>query len=58
MQTVTVKPLTFEERIAPIKHREEKRKGGDDPLFAWKDLPDGTAYLKMPTWALYNSVAS
>ncbi len=50
-----VEALTYEERIAPIKEREEARKGGDEVLFEWKYLPDGSAYLRMPTWALYDS---
>jgi hypothetical protein len=52
---VSVVPLTYEERISPIKQREDQRKGGDQALFEWKDMPDGIAYLKMPTWALYDS---
>jgi len=52
---VSVVPLTYEERISPIKQREDQRKGGDQALFEWKDMPDGSAYLKMPTWALYDS---
>ncbi|RXH55349.1 S41 family peptidase [Granulicella sibirica] len=54
-ERVSVKTLTFEERIAPIKEREAQRKGGDQALFEWRYLPDGSAYLRMPTWALYNS---
>ena len=50
-----VEALTYEQRIAPIKEREEARKGGDEVLFEWKYLPDGSAYLRMPTWALYDS---
>jgi hypothetical protein len=52
---ISVTPLTFEERIAPIRQREEQRKGGDEALFEWKYMEDGSAYLKMPTWALYDS---
>lgn len=54
-EQVTVEALTFEQRIAPIKQREAQRKGGNEALFVWRYLPDGTAYLQMPTWALYNS---
>lgn len=54
-QTVEVEALTFEQRIAPVKESEAGRKGGDDVIFEWKYLGDGTAYLRMPTWALYNS---
>lgn len=52
---VKVESLTFEQRIAPIKTREEQRKGGDTPLFNWRYLADGSASLRMQTWALYNS---
>jgi hypothetical protein len=52
---IAVKPLTFEQRIAPIKQREEQRKGGDEALLEREVLPGGSVYLKMPTWALYNS---
>ena len=55
LKQVSVTPLTFEERIAPIKQREEQRKGGDSAIFDWKYLRNGSAYLKMPTWALYDS---
>ncbi len=54
-EQIAAKPLTFEQRIAPIKQREAQRRGGGDALFDWKYLPDGSAYLQMPTWALYNS---
>ena len=46
--------ITFEQRIAPIKEREAARKGGSDVLFQSKSLDDGSLYIKMPTWALYN----
>ncbi len=52
---IRAEALTYEERIAPIKEREEARKGGDEVLFEWKYLLDGSAYLRMPTWALYDS---
>lgn len=55
IKKLTVTPLTFEQRIAPIQRREEQRQGGDGALFESKYLPDGIAYLRMPTWALYNS---
>jgi hypothetical protein len=50
-----VPALTHEQRISPIKEREASRKGGNEVLFEWKYLNDGTAYLGMPTWALYDS---
>ena len=49
------RPLTFEQRFALIQDREHQRKGGDGSLFEWSELPDGSADLRMPTWALYNS---
>jgi hypothetical protein len=52
--TLNTQALTFEQRIAPIKAREAGRMGSDI-LFEWKFLEDGIAYLRMPTWALYNS---
>lgn len=55
VQQVRVTALTFEQRIAPIKEREQQRNGGDAVLFDWRYLDNGTAYLKMPTWALFNS---
>lgn len=54
-QSLDVEALTFEQRIAPIKEREAGRKGGAGVVFDWKYLDDGTAYLRMPTWALYKS---
>jgi hypothetical protein len=54
-QTLDVEALTFQQRIAPIKEREAGRKGGNGIVFEWQYLDDGTAYLRMPTWALYDS---
>lgn len=53
-RTITVEALTYQQRLAPIKSREASRQGGSDPLFDWQILPDA-AYLRMPTWSLYNS---
>jgi C-terminal processing protease CtpA/Prc len=54
-RTIVVEALTFEQRIAPVQAREASRKGGNDVLFEWKYLTNGSAYLRMPTWALYDS---
>jgi Peptidase family S41 len=54
-RTIVVEALTFEQRIAPIRAREAGRKSGSDTLFEWKYLANGSAYLRMPTWALYES---
>ena len=50
---ITAEGLTFEQRIAPIKKREDARKGGSDALFEAKQLAGGSVYIRMPTWALY-----
>jgi len=52
---VTVEALTPEQRLEPIKAREEALKGGSEEIFEWKYLDDGAAYLRMPSWALYDS---
>ncbi len=52
---VVATPFTFEQRIAPIKEREAQRKGGNEVLFQSKNLASGSVYIKMPTWALYDS---
>ena len=52
---VAADALTFEQRIAPIKKREDARKGGSDVLFEAKQLAGGSLYIKMPTWALYDT---
>jgi hypothetical protein len=54
-RTIETEALTYQQRIAPIKSREEGRKGGDQVEFDWKYTPEGWAYLEMPTWALYDS---
>jgi len=52
---VTADALTFEQRTDPMKRREEARKGGSDVLFESKQLAGGRMYIRMPTWALYDS---
>jgi hypothetical protein len=54
-QEISVETLTYAQRIAPIRAREAGRKGGSEIEFDLSYLPDGAAYLKMPTWALYDS---
>lgn len=50
-----VEALTYEQRIAPMKAEQEALEGSDGIQFEWKYLQGGIAYLRMPTWALYNS---
>lgn len=52
---VSAEALTFEQRIAPIKRREDARKGGSEALFESKPVAGGSVYIRMPTWALYDS---
>lgn len=52
---VKVAALTPEQRFAPIKAREDALKGGSAEIFEWKYLDGGAAYLRMPSWALYDS---
>lgn len=52
---ISAEGLTFEQRVAPIKERERQRNGGSGVLFEAKQLAGGSVYIKMPTWALYNS---
>ncbi len=54
-EAINVAALTNEERIAPIKTREQARTKGDGVLFEWRYRADGSAVLRMPTWALYDS---
>ena len=51
---VRVRALTYEERLAPIKAETEARRGSEQ-LWEFKFLDERTAYLRMPTWAVYNS---
>ncbi len=53
--TLAVTALTSEQRVAPIKDRAAALKGGAEPVFEWRYLPDGSAYLRMPDWSLYDS---
>jgi C-terminal processing protease CtpA/Prc len=52
---IAVQTLTYAERVEPRKSQEATLQGGDQPLFEWKYLDNGSAYLRMPSWALYKS---
>jgi len=54
-RTITVNTLTYRQRIEPIRAREEARRLGTQAVFEWRDLDDGSGYLRMPTWAMYES---
>ncbi len=51
--SIKVQPLTDEQRLAPIKAREEAREG-DTPVWEFR-IDDRIGTLRMPTWALYDS---
>ena len=51
---VAVEGLTFAQRLAPVEAALAARRGGDAPL--WTLTFEGrSAFLAMPTWALYQS---
>jgi hypothetical protein len=47
--------LTCEQRLAPIKSEDENQHGGNTALWQLEFLDEHTAYLKMKTWAMFNS---
>ena len=49
-----VQALTHDQWLAPIKTRIEARRGAAQ-VWDFKFLDKNTAYLRMPTWALFNS---
>lgn len=51
---LSVPALTYEERLAPIKAGLAAVRGSE-AVFEFKYLDEKTAYLRMPTWGLYNS---
>jgi hypothetical protein len=54
-QTLHVNTATYAERLAAFTARKTDSRGEIAPLFEWRDLPDGAAYLRMPTWAMFES---
>ena len=50
-----VRPLTFEERLSSMKDADAISGGEEGPFFEFRMLDDRMAYLRMPTWALYNT---
>ena len=49
-----VTALTYEQRLAPYKAQIEVLRG-DQPIWELRFPDERTAYLKMPTWAVFNS---
>ena len=54
-RTIKVQALSYEERLAPAKAAIDGRHGGDSAVWDFKPLGPGTALLRMPAWALFNS---
>lgn len=54
-RTIAVQTLSHDERVAPIRAREEGRKSGDAPQWQLAFADDGLAVLTMSTWALFQS---
>ena len=52
---ITVAAQERKERQALAKQNGEPQRGESDPLWHFDQLDARTAYLRMPTWALYNS---
>jgi hypothetical protein len=52
--TLHVDALNYEQRIAPYKAQIEAQRG-DQPVWEIRFLNEQTAYLRMPTWAVFNS---
>ena len=53
--TASVKPLTYEQRIAPIAASLSAATDPKTPLWHLQMLDPHTGYLRMPTWETYHS---
>jgi hypothetical protein len=53
--TVTVTAQDLDQRKALAKANKEPQRGEAEPLWRFEQLDQRTAYLRMPSWALYNS---
>jgi C-terminal processing protease CtpA/Prc len=51
---LTVDALTYEQRLAPYKAEADAIQG-DTPFWELRFLPEDVAYLRMPSWVMYNS---
>ena len=51
---VEVQPLTFEERLSSMKDADASQ-GSEGPFFEFRLIDNRMAYLRMPTWAFYNT---
>lgn len=51
---VEVQPLTVEERLSSMNYADATQ-GSEGPFFKFRLLDNRMAYLRMPTWAFYNT---
>ncbi len=52
---ITVAAQDMVQREALARQNKEPRRGESDSLWRFESLDERTAYLRMPSWALYNS---
>jgi hypothetical protein len=53
--TIAVTAQDLDQRKALAKANKEPQRGESEPLWRFEQLDERTAYLRMPSWALYNS---
>ena len=53
--TTTVSAQDNDQREALAKQNKEPQRGESEPLWRFEQLDERTGYLRMPSWALYNS---
>jgi hypothetical protein len=53
--TITVDAQDMAQREEFARRDHESRRGPAEPLWSFEPLDDRTVYLRMPSWALYNS---
>jgi hypothetical protein len=54
-QTLHLSTTSYAGRLAAFTAGKTDSRGDAAPLFEWRDLPDGAGYLRMPTWAMFES---
>ncbi len=53
--TIMVAAQDMDQRKALARRNKEPQRGESEPLWRFEQLDERTAYLRMPSWALYNS---
>jgi hypothetical protein len=54
-QALRVDTVTAADRLRAYAADQPGSSGEAAPAFEWRDLPNGAAYLRMPTWAMYQT---